>query len=246
MSRERHMSGGGLGSPALRAATVAVGILAAVLAFAAPPDAVQGEAQRLMYVHVPAAWSAYLCFAAVLVASIVFLRTRSARAAAVARAAGQVGLVLTALTLASGMVWGALAWGTAWVWDGRTTSTVAMGLIYVIYLAARAAAHGRRSRTAAAWVGVLGFVSVPVVHMSVVWWRTLHQSATVLNGQGAPPIDAAMAVPLGAAVLTATLVTGQVIVALSRRELASRAGASETASQSSPTRRTTADEWEVT
>lgn len=244
MNRDTRDNGGDLAGPALRAVTAAIAAVAVALAVAAPPDAVQGEAQRLMYVHVPAAWSAYLCFAAVLVTSLVFLRTRGETAAAVARAAAQVGLVLTGLTLASGMVWGELTWGTAWVWDGRTTSTLAMGLVYTIYLAARAAEQGPRSRSAAAWVGVVGFLSVPVVHLSVVWWRTLHQSATVLNGQSPPPLDMAMGAALAAAVLAATLITGQVIAATSRKALATRQVPA--ASAGSTADRPAVDELEVT
>jgi len=173
----------------------------------APADAIQGDAQRLMYLHVPAAWSTFGCFFVVLVANVRYLRARTVGADALARGAAEVGVGLTALTLATGSVWGALTWGTWWVWDARVTTTVAMGLVYVIYLGARALATGPRGRTVAAALGAAGFVVVPLVHFSVLWWRTLHQPPTILAPGTGMPIDATMAAALGAAVLTASLLT---------------------------------------
>lgn len=192
----------GVGALALLATTAVV--LGLVVA---PTDRVLGDAQRLMYVHVPVAWCAYLCFAIVLVASIGYLRRRGAASARVARAAAELGVVLTALTLVSGSLWGALTWGTWWVWDGRTTSTVAMGLVYAAYLGVRAIEVGRASRVAAAVIGVVGFAIVPVVHLSVLWWRTLHQPATLLAPSAAPPIHPLMAAALLAAVATVMTAT---------------------------------------
>ncbi|GGH47994.1 cytochrome c biogenesis protein CcsA [Microbacterium album] len=190
----------GSGGVALIAA-LALGLLIA------PADRVQGEWQRLMYVHVPAAWSAYLCFAIVLGASALYLWRRGAGAARVGRAAAEAGVALTALTLASGSAWGAATWGTWWVWDGRTTSTVAMALVYVVYLAARAIEVGRVSRLVAAGIGVVGFAVVPVVHLSVLWWRTLHQPATLLAPSTSPPIHPLMGAAILAAVLAVTIIT---------------------------------------
>lgn len=199
---------------ALLGGATAIAVVAAVIAaLTAPADAVQGEAQRIMYLHVPAAWTAYLCFAIVLVCSVVFLLTYRRRAADIARAAAEAGVLLTVLTLASGMIWGSLTWGTAWVWDGRTTSTVAMGLVYVVYLAARGVETGRRSRIAGAWIGVVGFMSVPVVHFSVLWWRTLHQPATILAPSTDPPLHPAMGAALLLAVVAATLLVAVTVAA---------------------------------
>ncbi|WP_166375951.1 cytochrome c biogenesis protein CcsA [Aeromicrobium phragmitis] len=188
--------------------TVAVVACALVLGtVVAPPDAIQGHAQRLMYVHVPVAWSAYLCFTVVLIASLAFLRRRGPLSAAVGQAAGEVGVVLTALTLFSGSLWGALTWGTWWVWDARVTATVAMGLVYLIYLSARGIATGARGQMLTALIGVVGFAIVPVVHFSVVWWRTLHQPATILSPDLTLPIEGRMALALAVSFLAMTLVT---------------------------------------
>jgi heme exporter protein C len=185
-----------------------------VAAGLAPPDAVQGEWQRLMYLHVPAAWTAYLAFFAVLLASIARLRAASRtaapravrRAERCAQAAAEVGVVCTAVTLVSGSVWGHAVWGVWWTWDARLTSTALMLFVYVAYLGLLGA-PGRSDRTArrASWLGIAGFAIVPVVHFSVVWWHTLHQQATVLAPPtSVPPIDPRMAVALALCVVAAT------------------------------------------
>lgn len=163
----------------------------------APPDAVQGQAQRLMYLHVPAAWVAYLTFAVVLVASIGYLWRRDLRWDAHAQAAAEIGTGLTALTLALGSLWGRPVWGVWWAWDPRLVSTAVLLLVYVGYLGVRGLSADRHvNARRAAVIGVLGFVEVPVVHFSVLWWRSLHQPPTVLQ-PGSPP----MAAPMLAALL---------------------------------------------
>ena len=151
----------------------------------APPDAVQGQAQRLMYVHVPAAWVAYVAFAVVLVASIAYLIRRDLRWDRRAQAAGELGVGLTALAIALGSIWGKPVWGVWWTWDPRLVTTAVLLLIYVGYLAVRglSADPGLNARRSAV-VGIGGFINVPVVHFSVIWWRTLHQPPTVLRPEG--------------------------------------------------------------
>jgi heme exporter protein C len=177
------------------AASCSAAALAAALAIA-PPDALQGQAQRLMYVHVPAAWLAYACFGVVLVASIGYLLRRDLRWDRRAQAAGELGVGMTALAIVLGSLWGRPVWGTWWVWDPRLVTTVVLLLVYAGYLSVRGLGDDRAggARRAAA-VGILGFVNVPVVHFSVVWWRTLHQPATVLSPDPAP-MDGRMALAL--------------------------------------------------
>ncbi|GAA1659234.1 hypothetical protein GCM10010977_08390 [Citricoccus zhacaiensis] len=208
---------------------LAAGLIVCVLTlpfalFIAPADAVQGEAQRLMYLHVPAAWSAFLCFGAVLVASLRHLFIRSERAWAVARAAAEAGVLLTALTLLTGSIWGALTWGTWWAWDARVITTVAMGLVYVVYLTLSGLVRTSRGRQSASVIGVVGFLTVPLVHFSVLWWRTLHQPPTILAPSLSPPIDPLMGVALAAAVLGFTLLTAWAVGyrAVTLREAATR------------------------
>jgi heme exporter protein C len=174
---------------------------AAIMALAvAPPDSVQGDVQRLMYVHVPTAWLAYLSFAVVFVASIAYLRTKKTRWDRMAAASAEVGVLFTALTIALGALWGKPVWGTYWTWDPRLTTTAILLLIYVGYLAVRRLpdSPARRGRWAAV-VGIVGFVDVPVVHLSVRWWRSLHQAPARLLG--VPD----MAPVMGAALMTAVV-----------------------------------------
>jgi len=178
---------------ALGWATV-VGLLAtAVLGLVVvPPDANQGDVQRLMYVHVPAAWLAFASFGVVFVASIAYLRTGQIRWDRVAVSSAEVGVVFCALTIVLGSLWGRPVWGAWWTWDPRLTTTAVLLLIYVGYLSLRQVADSpaRRAHWSAV-VGVVGFVDVPIVHMSVVWWRSLHQEATVLR-PGAPTMAGSM------------------------------------------------------
>lgn len=175
----------------------------------APPDAVQGQAQRLMYLHVPAAWTAYLAFFTVLVASGAVLIWEDARWDRAAQAAAEIGLAATVVTFAAGAVWGRLVWGVWWAWDPRIVSTIAMFLIYAGQLTLRRAdADRHRSARRAAWLGCAGFAVVPVVHFSVVWWRSLHQQATILAPDTAPPIDGLMLAALLLSVAAATTTAG--------------------------------------
>ncbi|CCG03956.1 cytochrome c biogenesis protein CcsA [Blastococcus saxobsidens] len=203
------------------AAAVVVAAVAVILALVvAPTDTVQGEPQRLMYVHVPAAWLAYLSFAAVLGASVAYLLTRDLRWDRRAQAAAELGVGMTALAIALGSIWGRPVWGVWWVWDPRLVTTAVLLLVYLGYLGVRGLGDDRAAgaRRAAA-VGIVGFVNVPVVHFSVVWWRTLHQPATVLSPDPAP-MDPWMAAALGAAVAAFTL-AGVLVVRRRLRVLAS-------------------------
>jgi heme exporter protein C len=173
-----------------------------------PPDARQGNVQRLMYVHVPSAWLAYVAFTTVFVASILFLWTRRGHWDHVAAASAEIGVVFTVLTIVLGSLWGYPTWGTFWTWDPRLTTTAVMLLIYVAYLGVRRLpdAGPRRARWAAV-LGIAGFVDIPIVHMSVVWWRSLHQQATVLQ-PGSPTIAPSMLFTLLFAVVAFTVVYG--------------------------------------
>jgi len=163
------------------AGLAAAAIMALVVAPAdrAPPQG-QGDLYRLMYVHVPSAWLAYLCFAVVFVASIAYLRTGRSRWDRLAAASAEIGVVFTALAIVLGSIWGKPAWGTWWTWDPRLTTTVILLLIYVGYLAVRKLTDNPRRRGRwAAVVGIVGFADVPIVHLSVTWWRGLHQGPSV-------------------------------------------------------------------
>ncbi len=158
----------------------------------APRDAVQGNVQRIMYVHVPAILTAYTAIGAVLVASIAYLWRGRAAWDRVAAATAELGVCFIALTLVTGSIWGKPTWGTWWTWDARLTSTALLFVIYLGYLLLRSVVEDReRAATYAAVLGILGALDVPIIHFSVQWWRTLHQPATVLRPQ-APAMDGTM------------------------------------------------------
>jgi heme exporter protein C len=163
---------GWLGSVAFLALAAAQGIGFLV----SPPDRDMGHLQKIMYVHVPTAWIAMVAFFLVFVASALYLWRRDERLDLLAAAAAEVGVVLTGLTLALGSIWGRPTWGVWWTWDPRLTSTAILFLIYSGYLALRSFAEEpeRRARWSAV-IGILAFLNVPIVYMSVRWWRTLHQ-----------------------------------------------------------------------
>lgn len=163
---------------------LSLGALVVMGLWVAPPDANQGDAQRLMYVHVPAAWLAYLAFTVTAVASVLWLwpRTRTPRWDLLAGASAEIGVLFTALTLVLGSLWGRPIWGTWWEWDARLTTTAVLLFLYLGYLALRRMGGNPESRAKRASIAALiAFVDVPIVHFSVKWWETLHQEATVLR-----------------------------------------------------------------
>jgi heme exporter protein C len=170
--------------------------LAALLAFGlvlSPRDAVQGDAVRLFYLHVPLAVVAiYVAFALTLVGSVIYLVRRSQFWDLVAGASAEIGVLFCALTLLTGSLWGRPTWGTYWQWDPRLTSTAVLFLMYVGYLVVRrldlpAEVRSRR----AAVLGIVSFFNVIIVRFSVDWWRSLHQPSTFTRAQG-PAIEGLM------------------------------------------------------
>jgi heme exporter protein C len=149
---------------------------------ATPADAVQGEAVRLLYVHVPSVTVAYVACGITFVASAMWLWKRTEWWDLVGSSSAEIASVFTAVTLLSGMVWGQATWGSAWEWDPRLTSTLFLFLLLVGYQALRAASPDRSSRARrSAVVGLLLVPNVVIVNRSVQWWRSLHQDATLFR-----------------------------------------------------------------
>ncbi len=148
--------------------------LYAALLFA-PREATMGDVQRIFYFHVPNAWVAFLSFGIVFVASIQWLRTKSYWWDALAVSAAEAGIVFTTVALLTGSIWAKPTWGTWWDWDPRLTTTLILWLIYVSYMMLRSVVENPAKRASlAAVVGIVGFIDVPVVFMSIRWWRTIH------------------------------------------------------------------------
>jgi heme exporter protein C len=147
-----------------------------------PPDENQGEAVRMLYLHVPTVWLAYLAFGVTALGSIFYLipKTRSLAWDRLAGASAEIGVLFTGLTLVAGAIWGRITWGVYWTWDARLTTTALLFVLFLGYLAIRrlpAPPAPRAKRCAIA--GLIAFIDVPIVHLSVTWWRTLHQPATI-------------------------------------------------------------------
>ncbi len=165
---------------------VAAGLIVAALVGAfivAPTEVHMGETQRIFYFHVAAAWTAFLAFGLVCGWSIAYLRTRNARWDTLAASAAEIGVVFTSTALLSGSIWGHTAWGTWWTWEPRLTSTALLWLIYVSYLLLREMVEGTERRAVfSAVFGIIGFVDVPIVFMSIRWWRSVHPAVVGSEG----------------------------------------------------------------
>jgi heme exporter protein C len=145
-----------------------------------PGDQVQSDAARLLYVHVPSAILAYACFAITAAGSVLWLTKRSEWWDRVGASAAEVGVLFTALCLATGALWGRPIWGTYWDWDPRLTTTALLLLLFAGYLAVRRLPADPVVRALrSSIVGLVAFVDVPIVHFAVDWWRSLHQRATI-------------------------------------------------------------------
>ncbi|HEX5796337.1 MAG TPA: heme ABC transporter permease, partial [Geminicoccaceae bacterium] len=178
----------------LAALLAVIGLYLALLV--APADYQQGEAYRIMYVHVPAAWMALMVYAIMAGASVVGLVWRHPLAEVAARAAAPIGAAFTAIALVTGSLWGKPMWGTYWVWDARLTSVLILLFLYLGYIALyEAFDEPSRGARAAAILCLVGSVNLPIIKFSVDWWNTLHQPSSILRAAG-PAIHPSMLVPL--------------------------------------------------
>ena len=152
-----------------------------VLAFTSPPDFLQGDFVRILYIHVPSAWLAFLAFGVTAAGSIGWLFTRRMGWDQMAEASAETGVLFTAIALATGMLWGKPVWGAYWDWgDARLATTALMFFVYLGYLALRRTTTDPRLRARRSSVlGAIAVVQVPLVYFSVKLWRTLHQGLTI-------------------------------------------------------------------
>src|SRR5690606_24950245 len=183
MSRPGKGGAGAARPPAARwlgplaVVSLAAVVAAQVVGFAvSPPERDMGHLQKILYVHVPAAWSAFLAAFILFIFSVLYLVRRKERYDLLAASAAEAGVVLTALTLVLGSIWARPTWGVWWTWDPRLTTSAILLVIFAGYLALRAYTEDadRRARWSAA-VGILGFLNVIIVYQSVRWWRSIHQ-----------------------------------------------------------------------
>ena len=198
-------------------ALAAIGIGAGL--FFAPPDYLQGESVRILYLHVPTAWLGMGGWAGIAIASLMQLVWRHPLAGIAARAMAVPGAVFTFICLTSGSLWGRPTWGTYWQWDGRMTSMLVLLFLYIAYIALADAdrERGGEGRITAIF-GLVGAINLPIIHYSVLWWRTLHQGQS-LSFSGSK-IDPSMLWPLLASALGLSLLFGAVVLMRMRTMLA--------------------------
>jgi len=173
---------------------IAVGLLFSL--YISPPAIEHGEAVRIMYVHVPAAWCAMAAYTGIAIASLVSFVWRHNLADIVAKSLAAPGAAFTFLALVTGSLWGRPAWGTWWQWDGRMTSVLVLLFIYIGYMAIwNIMTDRRQAARLAAILAMVGWLNIPIIKFSVNWWNTLHQPATI-SEPGAPGLPIELLMPL--------------------------------------------------
>jgi len=193
---KRFMQFSGALLPWLAGAAALALLAGLVLGFRAPPDYQQGDTVRIMFLHVPAAWTAMMAYGLLALASIVGLVNRHPLADVAAKTAAPLGAVFTALGLVTGSLWGRPMWGAWWVWDGRLTSFLLLLFLYLGYIAlGQAIEDESRAARACAILAIVGAVNLPIIEFSVDWWTTLHQGESILR-KGGPLIAAVFLWPL--------------------------------------------------
>lgn len=184
-----------------------------------PPDYLQGESVRILYVHVPAAWLGMAGWTTLAVAGLVQLIWRHPLAGIAARATALPGALFTFLCLATGSIWGRPTWGTWWVWDGRLTSMLVLFFLYIGYIALAESSDEKAgvSRTTAVF-GLIGAINIPIINRSVVWWNSLHQGPSItIRGS---TIDGAILWPLWFTLAGFTMLFAAIVLMRMRAQLA--------------------------
>lgn len=195
-----------------RVSPLAIAVLVALAAFAyfafvfAPEDEFQGAMQRIFYIHVPSAWICFVAFGVTFASSIAYLSSRKEKWDTIAASSAEIGTIFTTAVLATGMMWGHAIWGVYWSWEPRLTSFLVLWLMYLGYLAVRAYVPdpARRARFSAV-IGIIAFIDVPIIYLSVNWWRTLHPQQVVVTG-GGPHMPTTMLIALMVGLATFSLV----------------------------------------
>jgi heme exporter protein C len=186
-----------------------LGFLAAIIAIFiyVPTERTEGVVQRIMYFHIPAAWLSFFAFFVVFICSILFLWKKDREWDIYAHASAEIGVIFCSLVLITGPIWARPIWGAWWVWDARLTSTLILWIIYVSYLMLRVQsdAGSMRARYAAV-LGIVGFLDIPLIHFSVLWWRAFHPQPKVITSEGiGKGMETGMLATLGVSLCAFTL-----------------------------------------
>ncbi len=168
-------------------------------------EATLGIVQRIFYIHVPSAWVAFLAFGIVALCGAVYLWLGDEKLDQVAKSAAEGGIVFTAIVLITGPLWARLSWGTWWTWEPRLTLTLLLFFIYVGYFMVRnATENSEQGKKYSAVVGIVGALNIPLIHVSVLWFRSLHPQPVVARTDG-PSLPGDMLGTLMTALLAWTL-----------------------------------------
>ena len=183
-------------APILGAAAIMLAVAGLWLGWSVPPDYQQGATVRMLFIHLPSVFTGMMAYACLAGSAFFGLVFRHSLADAAARAVAPLGAAFTLLGLITGAFWGRPMWGAWWVWDGRLTSFLVLFLLYVGYIALLAAIDDEtKAARAAGILALVGAVNLPIVHFSVVWWKTLHQGET-LFAEGGPKVSAVYLWPI--------------------------------------------------
>ena len=164
--------------------------------YGSPPDYIQGDSMRIMYVHVPSAWWALMSYSVLAVSCTIWFITRNPIFNLIAKSIAPIGAVFTLIALVTGSIWGKPTWGVWWVWDARLTSMLLLFFLYLAYIFLWQAISNKdlASKISAA-LAMIGFINIPIIKFSVDWWNTLHQPASI-SKFSSPSIDESMLIPL--------------------------------------------------
>ena len=164
--------------------------------FASPPDYLQGETVRIMYVHVPCAWFSLMIYSVIAICSFISIIFKHTLADIISRSCAPIGACFTLATLLTGSIWGKPTWGTWWVWDARLTSELVLLIIYLgLIILSNSYEDRKKGDRYVSILALIGIVNLPIIKWSVDWWNTLHQPASI-SKFSSPSIDASMLTPL--------------------------------------------------
>ena len=174
-------------------------LLLVALSFAlifSPPDYLQGDSVRIMYVHVPAAWIGLASFTAIAFLSIINFIFKIKNLTLIAKSIAPIGLLFTCVAIVTGSIWGQPTWGTFWAWDARITSMVILAIFYLLFiLTHKYLLEESKANNVSSLIAIVGLINIPIVKYSVEWWATLHQPASI-KISGASSIHSSMLMPL--------------------------------------------------
>jgi heme exporter protein C len=188
----------------------------------APPDYQQGESYRIMYIHVPASWMSMFIYVVMAISGLISLVWRIKMTEVIVISSATVGASFTFLALVTGSLWGKPMWGTWWVWDARLTSELLLLFLYLGIIALHSAIEDKRvAARAVSILALVGVVNIPIIHYSVEWWNTLHQTASVTKFSK-PSMDISMLMPLLIMAISFKLYYGAVVLMRARAEIIER------------------------